>query len=608
MAITDTSAAQDREGTDSAPVTRLRKQYLDYLSVKRDEINEQRVARHYYHGDQWTSGQIRELKRRKQPVTTKNRVGRKIDAVVGLIERLKQDPKGYPRTPNHEDGAEIATATLRYALDVNQFDWLQSDAARQGGIDGIGGVEMDLEDGDNGDPEVALRTIDIDTFFYDPRSFKHDFSDARFMGVAKWVDLELAKEMFPEQSETLDTLVESGTDLGADQDREKKWIDSENKRIRLIDHWYKQGGEWRWCAYADNVELLSGVSPFTDEKKRTICRYIMYSANVDHDGDRYGFVRHMKSSQDEVNARTSKGLHQLNTRRIIAKRNSLKNIERVRTEAARPDGIIEWDNERPEFDDAKSQADLMGQLRFLEEAKNEIENFGPNAALIGQGVEHQSGRAIALLQQAGIAELGPYIIAYKSWKIRVYRAVWCAIQKHWTAERWIRVTDDEGLAQFLQVNGVDFDEYGRPALVNHLGSLDVDIVIDEGPDSLTVMADTFDALSAVLQSVGPMLTPPEARAAVQLLLETSPLPSSAKKAFREAGEQAQQPDPAQQEAQAIAMEGERAKVAETKSKALKNTTDAMKNSREAMMPPELQAPTLAPVPSDGGMSAAQYLS
>jgi hypothetical protein len=85
----------------------------------------------------------------------------------------------------------------------------------------------------------------------------------------------------------------------------------------------------------------------------------------------------------------------------------------------------------------------------------EIENFGPNPRLIGQGgVENNSGRAIALLQQAGMAELGPYILAYRGWKIRVYRAIWNAVQQHWKAERWVRVTDDQQLAQYIQINGV----------------------------------------------------------------------------------------------------------------------------------------------------------
>ena len=39
-------------------------------------------------------------------------------------------------------------------------------------------------------------------------------------------------------------------------------------------------------------------------------------------------------------------------------------------------------------------ANLEGQFKFLENAYSELENFGPNPALIGQGVEAKSGRAI----------------------------------------------------------------------------------------------------------------------------------------------------------------------------------------------------------------------
>jgi hypothetical protein len=102
--------------------------------------------------------------------------------------------------------------------------------------------------------------------------------------------------------------------------------------------------------------------------------------------------------------------------------------------------------------DQSAIQDFKGQLEMLQEAKNEIENFGPNPALIGQGLEDSSGRAIQLLQQAGIAELGPYLSAYKNWKNRVYRDIWNIIQRYWTSERWIRVTDDQNLAQFFQIN------------------------------------------------------------------------------------------------------------------------------------------------------------
>jgi hypothetical protein len=158
---------------------------------------------------------------------------------------------------------------------------------------------------------------------------------------------------------------------------------------------------------------------------------------------------------------------------------------------------------------------------MLQEAKNEIENFGPNPALIGQGLEDSSGRAIQLLQQAGIAELGPYLSAYKNWKIRVYRDIWNTIQRYWTSERWIRVTDDQNVAQFFQINKMEMDQYGRPALVNAIGSLDVDIIIDEGPDAVNLQGDSM----MVLQSLGPQF----AQMFPEIALELSPLPNSVKK-------------------------------------------------------------------------------
>ena len=78
---------------------KLRKCYTDYLFSKREEQNEQIDARRYYHGSQWTTEQIRIMKRRKQPVMTFNRCARKVDGIVGLIEKLRQDPKAYARTP-----------------------------------------------------------------------------------------------------------------------------------------------------------------------------------------------------------------------------------------------------------------------------------------------------------------------------------------------------------------------------------------------------------------------------------------------------------------------------------------------------------------------------
>lgn len=577
--------ARDDVTTDEAapvaalPLSRLKRQYSDYLGSKNAEIAEQKEADRYYHGAHWTANEIKVLNDRGQPVITYNRIQRKIDAVVGLTERLRQDPKGYPRTPNQEAGAELATAVLRETLDASRWKDLSPEVANKGGVKGIGGIELGLEAGDHGDPEITISEVDPADFFYDPRSVKPDFSDARYLGVAKWLDLEAACELFPEREGDIRANLGGGGSDGSDapgwDDKEVRWTNVRERRLRVVEHWYKIKGEWHYTFFSGGLRLEDGISPFTDEKKRTICRFIMFSCAVDHDGDRYGFVRNLKGANDEINQRRSKGLHVSNSRRIKATKGAVENIEKARKEAARADGYIEvLPGGEFEFDDVSRQMDLQANLEFLREAKAEIENFGPNPALIGQGtgVAGSSGRAIALLQQAGIAELGPFIIRYRGWKLRVYRAVWSAVQRYWTAERFIRVTDNEDLVQFIQVNGIEIGPAG-PQLVNALGNLDVDIILDEGPDQVNSMADAYDTLIALSQRGAPV--PPD------IIVELSSLPGSLKKKILQKLEQQQQPNPLQVEAATTDLAQKKADVAGTQAKTAKDVADAAKTALEA---------------------------
>ena len=560
-------------------VRKLRDQYNDFDGAKSSEMEEMRTARHYYHGDQWTKEEIAVLKARRQPVVTSNRVARKINAIVGLVDRSRQDPKAYARTPKQEAGADVATESLRYAFDRVDWETVSSDVARTGAINGVGAVEMFLEPGDQGDQEVGLLSVEADSFFYDPRSFRPDFSDARFMGVVKWLDIEDAVDMFPDKEEELRALLSSGgwPESSQQQDREKSWVNVTAKQVRVVEHWYLRSGEWQWCFYSGDVELSRGLSEFHDERGQTICKFIAFSANVDHDGDRYGFVRNLKSPQDEINARRSKALHQVNTRRVIASQDAVLDVEAARKEWARPDGWVvvnRLDGIQP--DDASRQADLSAQLQFLEESKAEIENMGFNPALIGTGTDKLSGKAIQLQQQAGIAELGPYILAYRGWKLRVYRAVWNAIQQYWTAERWVRVTDDMGLAQFIQVNGMQMDPYGMPALVNHLGSLDVDIILDEGPDTITLQQSTEAALAALAQNGVPV--PPQA------IIKMTDMPAKDKAEILAYFDKQQQGDPMAGQKAALEMENAKATIGKTKAEALDKFASASQKMGQAFNP------------------------
>jgi len=466
---------------------------------------------------------------------------------------------------------------IQYALG---WDWEQKAAngARRCAIRGIAGVELVTIQGDKGDPEIGWDPVDMRDFFYDARSTRDDFDDARFMGTSRWVDLDEAQDAFPDSADDLADYIENGpqTDWNRGDERNRiAWISKPERQVRIVDMWYKLGKDWHYCIYCGNIVLEFGRSPYFDERGVSVHKYEIFSAEVDQDGDRYGFFRDLKSPQDEINHRRSKALHTLNSRKVIADEGAVDDVEVARREYARSDGwVVKNPGKEILTEDQQSAQIVQGNLTLLEDAKNEIDTYGPNPGLIGTDIPAESGRAIQLLQAAGIAELGGFVLAWRNWKLRVYRKTWNTVQKYWTSDRWIRVTDDDNLAQFIQVNGWQQDEItGQVVAINQLASLDVDIIIDEGGDALNAQADTLETL--VLLAKGGIQVPPTA------IVELSPLPSSVKQRVLMELAKASQPQPIQQQEIMLKMQGMQAQIQELQSKAELNMANAAKAHAEA---------------------------
>ena len=143
------------DGQSYWSIEKCKKAYSQYIANKSQEIEEQKNARRYYHGVHWTSEQVRELNKRKQPIVTFNRIARKLNGVVGTIDRLKQDPKAYPRTPQDADKAELGTAIIRYALDSENWNAKSPEVALDCSIEGLSGISIRLEEKQRGNQRAA---------------------------------------------------------------------------------------------------------------------------------------------------------------------------------------------------------------------------------------------------------------------------------------------------------------------------------------------------------------------------------------------------------------------------------------------------------------------
>jgi hypothetical protein len=474
------------KGKDAPDHEKLLRQFEEAFDTTQTARSLAERDRDYYDGKQYTSDEEAVLRQRGQPIVVSNRIAPKIDALLGHAERMQADPKAYPRTPQHEQDADSITDAIRFVCDQNKFPELLTDAADNLFVEGVCAATVTVEQKPDGQFDVKLYCVPWDRFYYDPHSRKRDFSDASYKGVVVWMDEADALAQFKDKEDVIgDAYVDTSVEGETYDDKPKfLWADNKRKRVRVLQHRWREKGKWMTAIVCKGGYLRDPqVSPFVDEHGIPVCDLIAASAYVDRENNRYGVARRHISPQDEINKRRSKALHLLNSKKIVAQHGAVDDVERARSEAARPDGYIEV-AEGMRFDFVDEPGLVAGQFQLLQEAKQEIDASGVNPSLEGDA-QAPSGRAQEMLTQAGLSEMVKPLKALRGWSWEVYRQVWLRIRQYWTDERWIRVTDDERNLRWVGLN----QQGGQP-----LSELEVDIILQDAPDSITIQSEEFEKL------------------------------------------------------------------------------------------------------------------
>ena len=167
----------------------------------RDARKQSQIHRDYYDGKQWSDDEVEILCRRGQPAITDNRIKDKIEYLLGLERQTRTDPKAFPRTPQDDPGADAATDALRYVADCNHFPQTKSKVFENMTVEGFGGAEVIVDNdqtyGKSANKKVCIRYIRWDRLYFDGHSLLPDFSDSRYQGIVKWMDLDEAKVTYP---------------------------------------------------------------------------------------------------------------------------------------------------------------------------------------------------------------------------------------------------------------------------------------------------------------------------------------------------------------------------------------------------------------------------
>lgn len=578
-----------REDTGPRDVSQLREMFREasehHANARILAFRDERFY-HNFNNDQWTSEEQQELIDRNQPIVTSNWIKRRVNFLVGFEQRSRTDPVVYPRNPGDEMSAQVARQVLVFLDDQTDLDETLSECFRELACMGIEAVEVavDTEQSPNPNYPVVVNKIDYRSFFFDPRSRRSNFSDARYLGYQRWYDMDEAVAIFgAENRDIIEGSLSFGPDSGdaydeGYEDKPRYWGHRSRRRVRIAVCYYRLGAnDWYYAYYTGAGVLRGGASPYF-ENGRPACPIKAQSLFVTQENERYGTIRDMISLQREINMRRTLALSLMKNRRMWASHKGVfPSPAEAKKTVAQSDAILIANGQfGEEWGFIESNTEYAANIQLLQEAKEELQLQQANSALQGREVASQSGRAIRAQQDSGITEENPLFDAHNQFKERIYAAMWWRAKQFMTAPQWVRITENEQAPQFVGINVPGaYDPYTGQAAPsqNVISEMEVDISIRTTPDLISLQHETFERLAELVQSGQPI--------PLLALIEMMPAFHNKQKIVelvQRAQEAAAQAQEAQQQ---IAIDKEQANIRRADAEAAKNNALATLESMKA---------------------------
>jgi hypothetical protein len=417
----------------------LHRLLLGYYRQELDRQSENRfqmaVDADYYDSIQWEEDEAAELKERGQAPIVYNVIAQTINWVIGSEKRGRTDFKILPRSADAATAAELKTKYLKYLSDVNRTPFQLSRAFEDAIKVGIGWIETGVQDEDDGEP-IYERYESWRNILHDSAATELDNSDGRYIFRSKWVDVDVAKALFPGREAQIDSAIVDASLYGTfdmvdgdvpmdfmEFDRtaygiSRTLVTHKRQRVRIIECEYRvpekvqvlRGGVFKGEIYDPqdqrHIEALqSGQSAVASRVKMRVrlCHMTVkdllwegpspYRHNRfrftpiwcyrrDRDNLPYGMIRSIRDIQDDINKRASKALHILSSNKV--------NME----EGALPDGVT-----LDEFSEENARSDAINIFRNGALGSGKVQ-FGVDRDLAPAHLELMS-RGIGMIQQVG---------------------------------------------------------------------------------------------------------------------------------------------------------------------------------------------------------------
>jgi len=517
-----------------ASIKHNKRNFEEFVDATLESRSAAERRRDYRDLKQWTNDEIQKLKARDQAAIVFDHFSKKVDGITGLEVQRRTDPKALPVHPKDEKAAEVITDGLRYVESKSYLDESATDVFEDKIVEGYGGCIVEVERKDQ-EFIISPKRIPWDRIYFDPHSREKDFSDSAYFGITLWMDLEDAIALSPKKRGEIEAAYnEAQFSDETFEDRPKYWINTERKRIRVNQEFFKFRGVWHEVFYSGDIDIIPAKeSPYEDEDGKPMNPIELQSDFIDRENNRWGYMERLMDVQDEINHRRSKGLHLLSSKTVIAEHGAFGKtpIEKVLKEFKK--GFTFIQKIKGAEVEVDNQQDIgQSQLAFYQDALQAMDSVGINPELTGATDSAISGRAFIARQQGGMVELARIFSNHSAWKRRVYRQIWLRMRQFWTEEKWVRVSDNESALRFVGLNvpirliekqleqssGMDIEKIyeknrqaveqfvqseiqANPALGqvvetrNNVKELEMDIILEEVPDTAIIQQEQFEMLA-----------------------------------------------------------------------------------------------------------------
>ena len=432
----------------------------------------------YLDGEQWSEGERYAIESRGQQPTVINTVLPTVDMVCAVASQQQADIQVIGRESSDENLATLLTGLLKHVLDNCHYDYQEKIGIRESYIGGRSWFEVGIFTDERGKDLIKVDHIPWENVYLDPFSRKPDASDARFIIKAKWLDRDVVKSLFPEAEHLIDSVFEDdyhGQEYEAQLNstgRSEFYWDAKSNRVRVCECYYKRPEKVK-------IKILNEDTGKEQEKEiiKDVLHYVIFADEVilqgsatehgqnkpDLDIDAYplipmycrrdrkgrpaGIVRNLIDLQDQINKLQSKFMWTLMSNRLIVEDGACDDLETVREEYQRPDGVVKLNSgglSKIRVDDKYRDLSYMSNhLNFLLMTEQRIS--GVNDSMLGLGGTNERSGVMQSTRISQGASMQTVMLENMFYAREcVARVILKLIGRYYTDYRIMQVTEPNG--------------------------------------------------------------------------------------------------------------------------------------------------------------------